>query len=420
MNTSQLLDLNECTDFRQRLESKTPPAVKIIMATLLLLVGAAVIWAVMAKASLVVIAPGRIRPTESPNRVYSAVSPFLEGRVVEALVKEGDQVNKGDLLLRLDTSLIDNEIAKQTYTIESGNAELAELYKLSTLLDERTKVAKEQATAELNHLLAEHERAVKRQESEIRRATATLAKSQDHARRTRLLFNKKVAVEASLIEAQAQLTQDVEALEQAKLPLDEGAIAVRRQALQLVDREHHLKHAEQMARIAVREGAVKAAQKELATRQYERQHAKLSSPIDGVIVKGNIKVGDMLKRGEPVLEIAREDSLRFDAQVSTEDVGDLREGMPVNLKLDAYDFQKFGTLAGKVCYISPDSQVSDTTSDGKAYYQVKIELNNTQLNRGELVGQVKLGMAGIAEIVTDRETLLAIFTQKMRKTIRIE
>ena len=147
METNQLLDLTECTEFRQRLEAKTPPAARIVMATLLLLCGAALLWATVANASLVVIAPGRVRPTESPNRVYSAVSLFLEGRVVEAFVKEGDQVNKGDVLLRLDTSLIDNEIARQTYAIEAGSAELAELHRLILLLDERTKVAKEQAAA---------------------------------------------------------------------------------------------------------------------------------------------------------------------------------------------------------------------------------------------------------------------------------
>jgi len=261
---------------------------------------------------------------------------------------------------------------------------------------------------------------VSRQASEIRRTEAALTKSRDHARRTRQLFTSKVAVEASLIEAQAELRQDEESLVQASLPLDNGAIAARRQALQLVDSDHHLKHAELAARIVVREGEVKAVEKELATRKYERQHAELRSPINGVVVAGDAKVGDMLKRGQTVFEIAREDSLRFDAQVSTEDVGDLHEGMPVNLKLDAYNFQKFGTLGGTVCYISPDSQLSGATAGAKAYYQVKIELDDTQIGRDDLVGQVKLGMAGVAEIVTGRESLLSIFSQQMRSTIRIE
>jgi len=113
MDNCQLLDLTECTEFHQRLQARTPPAVKVIMATLLLFVGAAVAWAIFARASLVVIAQGRIRPTESPNQVYSSVSPFLDGRVIEVLAKEGDPVKKGDVLLRLDTSMINNEIAKK-------------------------------------------------------------------------------------------------------------------------------------------------------------------------------------------------------------------------------------------------------------------------------------------------------------------
>ena len=420
MNTHQLLDLNDCTEFRQRLEAKTPPAVTLVMVTLLLLVAGITAWALFAKASLVVIAPGRVRPTETPHRVFAATSPYLEGRVAEAHVKEGEYVRQGQLLVRLDTSQIDNQIAKQSFIIDSATDELVELRKLSSLLDERTQVAKQQATAELEHLIAEFRRANQRRASEIRQAKAALSKSQDHARRTQLLFAKKVAAEASVIEAQTQLRQDQEALRQAELPLDDGAIAARRQSLQLIDREHQLKHAELAARIAAKEGEINAAQKELANREYERGQAELCAPIDGVVVAGNVKVGDLLERGKPVLEIATEKSLQFQAMVNSEDVGDLRIGMPVNLKLDAYDFQKFGTLSGQVTYISPDSQLPDAVSGGKAFYQVKIQLRATRLGRGKFAGEAKLGMAGTAEIVTSHESLLAIFTQQMRKSIRIE
>ena len=120
------------------------------------------------------------------------------------------------------------------------------------------------------------------------------------------------------------------------------------------------------------------------------------------------------------MEIAQENSLHFEAQVSSEDVGDLREGMTARLKLDAFDFQKFGTVSGSVSYISPDSELTNPTTGGDAFYLVKIDLNDNQLKSGELVGEVKLGMAGAAEIVTERESLLTVFARQMRKTIRIE
>ena len=420
MSTTELLDLSECTEFRQRLESKTPPAATLVMAVLLLLVVACVVWAILAQASLVVIARGRVRPIETPNRIYSAVSPYLEGRVVEVFVEEGDRVAEGDLLVRFDTSLIDNEIAKRTYAIEAGKTELAKLHQLMDLLDQRTSVARARESAELNRLLAEHDRALKHRKSAIKRAEAALAKSRDHARRTRQLIEKGVVTEASWVEAQTQLRQDELSLEQARLPIDSGAIAVRRQALELVDRDHHLKHAELSVRIASQEGEVKAEEKELDTRQYERRQAELRAPIDGVIVTGSAKGGDVVTPRQLVMEIAEENSLRFEAQVSTEDVGDLREGMTARLKLDAFDFQKFGTVSGTVSYISPDSEISRPTTDGDAFYEVKIDLDDNQLRSGDLVGNVKLGMAGVAEIVTERENLLTIFARQMRKTIRIE
>jgi adhesin transport system membrane fusion protein len=419
MNNDQLLDLADCTEFRQRLQAKTPPAVSLMLLLLLLLVAAAVVWAVLAKVSLVVVAQGRIRPSETPQRIYPAITAHLEGRVSEVFVKEGDRVAAGDVLLQLDTSKLDNEIAKHTHEIAAGKAELAELRQLVQLLEERTTVAQSQARAELQQQLDKQQRDSSRRKSEIRRAAAALAKSRDHANRIRLLVKQKVETASSWMQASTQMQQDEAALQQAKLPIDEGAIAVRRQALALVDRDHQLKHAELAARIARREGQVKAAGKELANRQYERQHAELRAPLDGVIVTGNVKVGDLLQAGQPALEIAESETLRFEAQVSSEEIGDLREGMDVTLKLDAFDFQKFGTLGGEVSYISPDSQTSDNEK-GESFYRVRIDLRGKQLSRGDLVGQVKLGMAGVAEIVTDRDSLLAVLMRQIRKTIRIE
>lgn len=419
MNEDQLLDLADCTEFRQRLQAKTPPAVSLMLLLLLLLVGAAVVWAILAKVSLVVVAQGRVRPIETPQRIFPAITAHLEGRVSEVFFKEGDRVASGDVLLQLDTSKLDNEIAKHTHEIAAGKSELAELRQLVQLLDERTAVAKSQAEAELQQQLDKHQRDLSRRESEIRRAAAALAKSRDHANRVQLLVKQKVQTASSWMQATTQLQQDEAALQQAQLPIDEGAIAVRQQALALVDHDHQLKHAELAARIARREGQVKSAEKELANRKYERQHAALRAPLDGVIVKGNIKVGDLLQSGQPALEIAESETLRFEAQVSSEEIGDLREGMDVNLKLDAFDFQKFGTLDGEVSYISPDSQTTGNEKS-ESFYRVHIALRGKQLNRGDLVGQVKLGMAGVAEIVTERDNLLTVFMRQIRKTIRIE
>jgi hemolysin D len=116
----------------------------------------------------------------------------------------------------------------------------------------------------------------------------------------------------------------------------------------------------------------------------------------------------------------------------SEDVGHVQVGMPVRIKFDAYDYQKYGAMTGRVTYLSPDSRVArdgegrpgaetqgQAGRNSPATFQVRIEMEGDTVGRGELRGDVKLGLGGIAEIVTDRESLLMIFFRKIRQSISL-
>jgi multidrug efflux pump subunit AcrA (membrane-fusion protein) len=91
--------------------------------------------------------------------------------------------------------------------------------------------------------------------------------------------------------------------------------------------------------------------------------------------------------------------------------------MPARIKLDAYDYQRYGTVTGTVVFLSPDSGTGD--GHQPATYLVKIALAATELGRGELRRQVKLGMAGQVDIVTGQERLLTLFVKKIRQSISL-
>ena len=139
----------------------------------------------------------------------------------------------------------------------------------------------------------------------------------------------------------------------------------------------------------------------------------------------------MLEPGKPVMEIAPRDGYRFEAAIASDDVGHVQVGMPVRIKFDAYDYQKYGVMTGKVTYLSPDSRVPHEDNGVGAevqrsagrnrppMYQVRVEMDGDAVGRGELRGAVKLGLGGIAEIVTDHESVLSIFFRKIRQTISL-
>ena len=421
MRDRRVIDLADCSDFRQTLEGRPPAIVHGSVLLLALLLGSAIAWGALTKADLVVRASGRVRPVDTPTKIFTAISSRLEGRVVEVHAEEGQQVGKGEMLIRLDTGALDNEIAKHRRTIEAADEELEKLRQTDALLGKQYQAAAHKAKAELaqagESLRREHER----QASQIRQAKSELMTARDGYARLRKAWEQRATTDAEVVEAHTKVRQAEENLRRSQIPLDKTQLRILQSALELVAREFAVKRAELETRQVAKLGEAEAARKELANLELELDKAVLRAPIDGIITQGQIKAGDVLEAGKPVLEIATQRGFRFEVPVASEDVGELRPGMPVKIKFDAYDYQKYGTLDGRVCFIAPDSRISEPAKGDAAIaaYLVKIELATDELGRGELRGRVKLGMAGVAEIVTARESLLSIFVRKIRRTISL-
>jgi len=340
--------------------------------------------------------------------------------VAEVRCHEGQHVAEGDVLVRFDTGRLDNDLAKTRRTIATAEEELAKLSRLGTLVDEQFATSKSKATAELAQAVAEIERAKERQLAEIRRAEIELATAGDHESRTNRLVTTGAATETQRIEASAKVQDAQQKLRLARVSVDEGKLAVLRQALDLVERDFAVRSAELETRCVAKGGEIDASGKELANLEREHELATLRAPCDGVVTRGIIKVGDVLEPGKPVVEIARQQGFRFEVAVPSEDVGLLREAMCARIKFDAYDYQKYGTLSGQVAFISPDSNVPDEKSAAKgAMYLVRLDVAGDRVARGELTGLLKLGMTGQAEIVTAHESLLSILLRRIRSSISL-
>jgi adhesin transport system membrane fusion protein len=128
-----------------------------------------------------------------------------------------------------------------------------------------------------------------------------------------------------------------------------------------------------------------------------------------------------------VFEIAPQDGYCFEATIASVDMGLVRDRMAARVKFDAYDYQLYGSLVGAVSFISPDtsSQSSSSAADAGVTsanatgttYKVRVALQGDRVGRDEMIGMVKLGMAGRVEIITDRRTLLSILVQRIRSSI---
>jgi hemolysin D len=217
--------------------------------------------------------------------------------------------------------------------------------------------------------------------------------------------------------ASARVREAQERVDKARLPVDTGRVEVLRQALALAEKDYAVRRQELHTKRGIKRAEVEALRIEFANLELEREQAVIRAPMDGIVTVGDVKVGDILERGKPVVEIAEQRGYRFEVTVPSEEVGHLRLGMPARIKLDAYDYQRYGTAAGTVTFIAPDSDV--LAGQGTTTYLVRIELVGEELGRGDFRGRIKLGMAGQADIVTGQESLLALLVKKLRQTISL-
>ncbi len=220
-----------------------------------------------------------------------------------------------------------------------------------------------------------------------------------------------------LEQAVGQYLAAVERLNQAKLPVTDGEQRVLEKQLGVIEQETNLKRQELQLQITSQQAERTSAEKQLANLDIALERAAIRAPLGGVVVSGQVQHHDAVQPGAPVMEIAATDGFLFEARVNAKDIGELAEGMEARIRFDAFDYQHFGTLKGRVVFVSPDSTSTSEHSD--LSYTVRIQCESHQLQRDDHVGRIKLGMGGLAEITADRQSLLSILASQIRHTVRI-
>jgi HlyD family secretion protein len=138
----------------------------------------------------------------------------------------------------------------------------------------------------------------------------------------------------------------------------------------------------------------------------------LLAPEDGVVLEvGKRSIGSVLKEAEPLFTLVPLNApLEVEAEISPQDIGELRVGDPVRIKLDAYPFQKHGTVQGRVSSISADAFTRQGPTGAPSYYYlVRARLEDTHLEKLPQPTRLLPGMTLQAEVQTGKRSVLAYF-----------
>lgn len=158
----------------------------------------------------------------------------------------------------------------------------------------------------------------------------------------------------------------------------------------------------------------------LAQRKEQLDYTEIRAPMDGVVRNVRLTtLGGVAKPGEEIMQIVPlNDDMIIEAKVKPADIAFVRPGLPASVKLDAYDYTLYGSLMGKVSYISADTLNEEVRGNDQPYYrvQIKTRAHNLVSRRNQRI-DIQPGMTATVEIKTGSNTVLRYLTKPITKTI---
>jgi len=374
------------SDLRESLMTQSTPGSHLVLYVIGAVLLCGFTWAHFARVEEITQGEGKIISKSREQIIKS-----LEGGIIDdMLVREGDIVEKGQPLLKINPIRAQStyqEMHTKLMGLTAMMARLqAEAYQLPLAFPEEVRDQPLMIEQETN--------AYKARKQALDDSVRALEHS--HA-----LIMKEIALAEPL--AARGLLSEVEILR------------MRRQAndlkIQMVERRNRYQ-GDANAELVKIELEVAQVTESLVGRKDVLERTTINAPVRGTVKNVRAStIGGVIQPGEDILEIVPlEDQLIVEGQIKPQDVAFLRPGLPATVKVSAYDFGIYGGLKGTVMHISPDTLQDDKKlAAGRpdaTYYRVQILTETSWLEKGEKKLPIIPGMTATVEIRTGEKTIL--------------
>ena len=369
---------------------------KVLMTMIVLTIG----WSIFGRLDIVVNAPGEIKPHDRTKEIAS-----MEVASVRALhVREGQSVKKGDLLIELDATVPEIEHEKAQINVTDARLQIARSRALVAAIDSRTPprllslpgISPEQRREAQEHLDGQYRDFMAKlqlTDGAIARYTETLVLVTKRAADYKeLAKNRDVSLHAALEKEQERADMEGQ-LTNAKNQRVSLVAETKRGAYDLQS------EADRSLGQARQDALRNAAHSRLL---------KLTSPIEGTVQQLTVNtIGGVVPAAQALMKIVpKEDSMEIEAMLNNKDIGFIKEGQRAAVKIEAYDYSKYGYINARVVHIS-----SDAIKDEKRgpLYSAILTLEKSTITVKGQVMPLTPGMTVTAEIKTGRRRVIEYF-----------
>ena len=412
-------------------ETPPLPLARVMLWLIVLFFFIAIAWAYIGKVDIVGVAPGKIVPSGRTKTVQP-----LESSVVVAIhVSEGQHVNAGDVLIELDptTPTADKaRLGKERVSLELDRMRLTKLleairgggalkensdpFTAFTHAIEATRLAKAhtrllQQLAEYNAAIAgiDEDRREKRSEQEAVDARVTQLKStlplitEEADAHKKLMATgvvprvKWLAVERERIAIQQELAAQQEQRKVLNASLE--SLSERRK---VTDAQYQSRW---MAELTETETRLSSYVEEIAKAERRLALTTLTAPVSGTVQQLVVHTeGGVVTEAQPLMVIVPDDSpIEVEAMVPNKDIGFVHEGQAAIVKIETFNFTKYGYIEGKVSKVSRDAVMD---KDKGLYYLANIALEKTVISIDGHDVAIEPGMAVTAEVKMGRRRVI--------------
>ena len=413
------------------LDTPPNPAGRFMLWLVIIIFLTAIAWASFGTVDMVSVASGRIIPSAR----VKVVQPLETGVVRAIHVRDGQKVKKGDVLIELDPT--DSQANAATFKYELIKAQL-EAAAANALLENRelidiaipngadpllARAIRDQTLGEMKKYRASVE-ALKAQVDELKSALRGLDIQKDRLKKVLPLIKDRLQTQEKLFRKGYTSKPIVLALRQEKIERSAELAGIAEQRAQYMDKINALSRrmaeldasfrASALERRANALKTMASLRQSLKKEKRRNQYRRLMAPVDGTVLDLRIHtIGAVVSSAQPVLKVVPAGSrLEIEALVLNRDIGFIHEGQPVEIKLEAFPFTRYGLLSGRLKQLGRDA-----IQDPKLglVFRALITLDQDRIKvKNKWVALVP-GMTVQAEIKTGERRLIEYFLSPFKQ-----
>jgi hemolysin D len=396
-----------------------------LLYLLVVFAGIVLPWSMLSKVDETGSARGRLEPKGQTIDLDAPVG----GTVAAIQVKEGQTVKAGQILLELDTELSRTELQQAQARLEGQLDRLPQLEVIKNQLEMTTRTQRLQTQNQASGQLAQINAV--RQQIDFNKTAADLArkllaKDIKTVQRYQMLRQEGAVSGLQVDEAERRMIENQQRLQKAQTDTKQAQDELKKQQsiynstlqqgeLTVLDSERQTKQLQ--AQIEGLKAEITQTQNQIKSLQIQLQQRLIRASVDGMILQMPVEnAGTVLRPGETIAQIAPKGApLVLRSQMSTKESGFLRVGMPVKIKFDAYPFQDYGIVEGRLSSISPDSKITQTPQGPVETFELEIALNQTYIQVKNKRIPLTPGQSATAEVVVRQRRVIDFILDPFKK-----